>query len=620
MDEQFECRMEQIYGGQLRLSIRTPDKGERRSSLTVCAELCNTNGSTFRKELVIRLTDENDPFFHYQLKLNDEDYQSLRVQQGLLVDFLSFPQRFADLLELCRKEEMNEYPKFVLNFVTSTADGVGHLNVIETNPFKHLVHLSLRLVAGSDSDVKKHLAQRLAALSGQNEKLRADLRNTESDLGQRLHETRISLSARHSEVENLKAELREQATLLQTKWEQLLAREQEKSVEEYSDLQSRCNRELSDFRIEHEKTVAQLRNSLALAEARALDLGERRHGSESVMHDLRSKKNSLEDELTVARRALNDLSKEKKLLVADRDDAEARLTRLTSNTASLEQEVRTSESKAMQLRSLLDNVQEQNNKVTIELERSQSLLNKRETSLKTLAEEVNKGNDIIRKLQTEIKNLHSKLKVRNKVVEEQEKAVNGKEIVLDEMQRNLNSCREELKLRTEEAKKLQDNLDAAQTKLDESAKLARTNENVINWLNKQLNEFQVGNQRGLGAPTSCAPPFGSPFVTSTPAEQAVPSAILQYQPKLASVQVASKRPPFDAIPEDPNSPRVGKENNAPAVIDPKYLQPSRNNQRPRFVATNNAEPSAASVRLPRMSVAPPSARWPLAKSSAYFPS
>ena len=32
------------------------------------------------------------------------------------------------------------------------------LNVVETNPFKHLTHLSLKFVPGSDADVKKYLA------------------------------------------------------------------------------------------------------------------------------------------------------------------------------------------------------------------------------------------------------------------------------------------------------------------------------------------------------------------------------------------------------------------------------------------------------------------------------
>ena len=41
---------------------------------------------------------------------------------------------------------------------TSLAAGVGSLKIIETNPFKHLTHLSLNLAPGNDTDVKKYLA------------------------------------------------------------------------------------------------------------------------------------------------------------------------------------------------------------------------------------------------------------------------------------------------------------------------------------------------------------------------------------------------------------------------------------------------------------------------------
>ena len=38
------------------------------------------------------------------------------------------------------------------------------LNVVETNPFKHLTHLSLKFVPGTDADVKKYLADCLKQL------------------------------------------------------------------------------------------------------------------------------------------------------------------------------------------------------------------------------------------------------------------------------------------------------------------------------------------------------------------------------------------------------------------------------------------------------------------------
>lgn len=56
--------------------------------------------------------------------------------------------------------------RFLLQFnVGSGLDqGVGTLYVVETNPFKHLTHLSLKFLPGSDAEVKKYLADCLKNL------------------------------------------------------------------------------------------------------------------------------------------------------------------------------------------------------------------------------------------------------------------------------------------------------------------------------------------------------------------------------------------------------------------------------------------------------------------------
>ena len=41
---------------------------------------------------------------------------------------------------------------------SGTDQGLASLHVVETNPFKHLTHLSLKFLPGSDADVKKYLA------------------------------------------------------------------------------------------------------------------------------------------------------------------------------------------------------------------------------------------------------------------------------------------------------------------------------------------------------------------------------------------------------------------------------------------------------------------------------
>ena len=56
--------------------------------------------------------------------------------------------------------------RFLLQFVVSGVleRGIASLNVIETNPFKHLVHLSLKFLPGNDAEIKKYLASCLLSL------------------------------------------------------------------------------------------------------------------------------------------------------------------------------------------------------------------------------------------------------------------------------------------------------------------------------------------------------------------------------------------------------------------------------------------------------------------------
>lgn len=51
----------------------------------------------------------------------------LKVQQGLLVDFAAFPQKFIDLLELCITESSKEKPKYVQVQTTCTGGAIWHV-------------------------------------------------------------------------------------------------------------------------------------------------------------------------------------------------------------------------------------------------------------------------------------------------------------------------------------------------------------------------------------------------------------------------------------------------------------------------------------------------------------
>lgn len=161
-------------------------------NITVDYQITGTLQS-HKTELIIKLTDENDPFFLYSLYMTEEDYQTLKLQQGLLVDFGAFGQRFIDLLCACEKDEKSDKPKFQLQLFSKDPLPYDHsnanLNIIEINPFKHLCHLSLCFMPGNDADVKKYLANCLKTIREDYSKLARLFEENKMQLNQKLEST-----------------------------------------------------------------------------------------------------------------------------------------------------------------------------------------------------------------------------------------------------------------------------------------------------------------------------------------------------------------------------------------------------------------------------------------------
>lgn len=62
--------------------------------------------------LELQLTDEDDPYFLYQLEISEDSFHAIKHEQNLLVDFQQFPEKAIDLLQECIKCRNEEHPKF----------------------------------------------------------------------------------------------------------------------------------------------------------------------------------------------------------------------------------------------------------------------------------------------------------------------------------------------------------------------------------------------------------------------------------------------------------------------------------------------------------------------------
>lgn len=103
--------------------------------------------------LRIHVSSEDDPYFLHTLEVTEDEFQSLKAEQGILVDFASFPGKIISLLERCIASQAADMPRFQAVLAVRAADS--GLKIVETNDFKQLPHITLAFRPGNDFTVKQ---------------------------------------------------------------------------------------------------------------------------------------------------------------------------------------------------------------------------------------------------------------------------------------------------------------------------------------------------------------------------------------------------------------------------------------------------------------------------------
>uniref|UniRef100_A0A8C3P4I6 Spindle assembly abnormal protein 6 homolog n=1 Tax=Chrysemys picta bellii TaxID=8478 RepID=A0A8C3P4I6_CHRPI len=471
----------------------------RRADIRLTVETCTSSSPIHKKELTVRITDDADPLFLYSVAIGEEDFQSLKSQQGLLVDFSAFPQKFIDLLEQCILEQGKQVPRFLIQLVTSSPalDCMpACLNVVETNPFKHLTHLSLKLLAGSDSDIKKYLAVCIKNLKMENSMLEDKLHRSEEGLSKRLTVTQQALAEKSKELDKLQNEWTSQTTSLTNKYSREITAEKEKVLRIQAQYQLQHEQQKKEMEATCNRKVHHLETRVSEFETVNKDLTEKKYKSESSIRELKSKFAGLEEEYQRAKQEVLSLRRENSTLDTECHEKEKLLNQLRTRIAVLEQEVKDKEQVVIRSTDVCESAQEHKKKLEESLEMKQLQIGKFETTVKSISEELLKANEIIKKLQGEMKKLMEKMKLKNAVTLQQEKIIGEKEQTLQKERLELLNVKQALQQKEEEVFKLQEQLDITVQKLEESKQLLKTNENVISWLNKQLNENKIASMHG----------------------------------------------------------------------------------------------------------------------------
>ncbi|KAM9331449.1 spindle assembly abnormal protein 6 homolog [Gastrophryne carolinensis] len=544
MTEALFCKVVSIV-------IKCRDCEERRSSVRLTVETNSSTNPVHKKDLTVRLSDDADPFFLYNLTLGEEDFQSLKNQQGLLVEFSAFPQRFIDLLEQCISEQKKPMPRFLLQLLTCSNGQdcmSASLNIIETNPFKHLVHLSLKLLEGNDSDVKKYLANCIKSLKLETSILKGKLQKSEEDLSHKLSITQQALAEKCKELEKLRNEWTSQTSLITSRHAQEITAEREKVSQLQTQYQLQFEQQKKELESSSNRTIQHLEGRVCELETLNKDLTEKKYKSESCIRELKGRLAALEEENYRTKQEAASLRRENATLDSECHEKEKLLNQYKMRAAVLEQEVKDKEQVVIRSTDACESAQEHKKKLEESLEQKQLQIGKLETTVKSLSEELIKANEIIKKMQMDMKKLVEKMKLKNAVTMQQEKLLGEKDLLLQKENQELTNVKHTLKMKEEEVLKLQEQLDNTSEKLEESKKLLKTNENVISWLNKQLNENKIATLQG-------------------PQVFEMPTSLKSASPASNIGAIQSNQPPFSSASEPYFTPAVS---NAVGPLASKY--------------------------------------------------
>ncbi|EKX45534.1 hypothetical protein GUITHDRAFT_108408 [Guillardia theta CCMP2712] len=472
------------------MRIREDGREERRSVVCVSVSIQQDSQSTSTRQLMtFQLTDEADSFFLYTLRISEEEFQNVKNDQSILVDFAEFPNKFMELLECCLQKDEEEPPKFTASLLAS--GNQASLNIVETNQFKNLTHLRLEMRPGNDHAVKQYLAGELAKVKYARNSLLEQLRQVNNELQDRMKDADKKISAAEEDAKTARQELgdlklrhasdcatlREQAVSLQQQLQQQSDADKSEMSKKYQDKEQSLQRQA-------------ILMSVQIVLLRLVQLDE-----------LRLKYDSIYDEKS-------------NLLSANKD--------MQGKIESLENEVKILRSGSLQmlpylvvfdylfLFQLVDSAhaQKSNLEETLRMVRDQNA--KQEEQIRNYGVELNKASENAERLQNELKTIKTKLKVKTAVVLQQEqvpyfisvdntsltypKVLDDKEKSLLDQQHQCKSLEQTILEKDGRIDILNAKLKQAESQLQEAEKTLASNQNVIAWLNKEINDAQMSTR------------------------------------------------------------------------------------------------------------------------------
>ncbi|KAI9023307.1 hypothetical protein DFJ74DRAFT_767928 [Hyaloraphidium curvatum] len=466
----------------------------------------------FAKTLTITLTDDDNPFFLHVAEIGDDDYQLLRAQQNLLVDFSQFPYKVIELFELCLGEAREAYPKFTAQLATDHSSRQSTLSIVESNSFRNIVHVALQMTPATDAMLKQFLADSIRDYKRQLASMQSELASSRARLSTSIEESGSVASRLTRDLDRERAEHAEQVAALRAAHADQIERERDERAREREAArrERERDREEAEARVEGQACLfladlapgkltpfalqikslttrlSSLTADLAAASSRAalLDasLASTQKQLDGALADLAAAQADADRYQAEARRAVRERQETAEELESAREKARALQARLGEAVEA----VRGSEGVA-------GTATEEKTQLAAALAAEKVRCARLEEDLAVRTQEVSKANDIIRRLQADLRATKTKTKTRNTAIVQQERALEEREEEVRALKEEVEELRSKLDAAEESRRRAKGKVADLEGQLEQAKRQLDDKSNVIAWLHKR----SAGGDPGL---------------------------------------------------------------------------------------------------------------------------
>ncbi|GIL47125.1 hypothetical protein Vafri_4030 [Volvox africanus] len=518
--------------------LKQHDREDQQEALTVRILTGYARQNHNLRILRIHISNDSDLYFLHTLEVSEEDFQSLKNEQGILVDFASFPGKVISLLEKCMTAQAGDSPRFQAVMMVRGNDSL--FKIVEINDFKQLPHITLSFRPGNDSVVKQFLAFRLTEVKSSCQEL--------SDSLEKAKDERDSASVQLAQCRQQLTELREQydkhllEVQAQAKTQQASAHEER--LREKAQLKDQHDRERGELERRFRDQISSLNVRLGELDSENRKLREIKYELDTKVSELSHKLGTAEgsnrslDEEAMRLRTLNQqLSMAKHELEIQLNEARAKLLAMEEKTQSQADVVEQQRGRLRDMEGAMRQVEQR----CADLREAVAAA---EARGKEAQAEVLKGNQIIEKLTTDLRLAKEKTKRKAAIIMRQEEELQQREQALTSAMRELAALGQQLESQRNELGGLQAENESLRGKLEDSKQQLLSNEQMIRWLNQQVTEATLHGS-GSGVPGSrytFRPSSTLASSVSAPSAAATPAVGLLAGPAHSSVYKAGAAP------------------------------------------------------------------------------